>query len=102
MVSSDGDLNSVDESCGGRQGSRPTDYKVLYFEGNPISLDLPAAVVLKVTDAEPGIRGDSVSNLTKGATLETGLVVKVPLFIKVGDKVKIDTRSKDYLERVTG
>ncbi len=79
-----------------------SNYRVLYFEGNPISLDLPAAVVLKVTDAEPGIRGDSVSNLTKGATLETGLVVKVPLFIKVGDKVKIDTRSKDYLERVTG
>ncbi|HUU46443.1 MAG TPA: elongation factor P [Acidobacteriota bacterium] len=78
------------------------EYKVLYFEGNPISLDLPTAVVLEVTDAEPGVKGDSVSNLTKNATLETGLIVKVPLFIKVGDKIKVDTRSKEYLERVTG
>ena len=77
------------------------DYRVLYFEGKPISLELPAAVVLEVTDAEPGVKGDSVSNLTKSATLETGLVVKVPLFVKVGDKVKVDTRSKEYLERMT-
>ncbi|MBI3873160.1 MAG: elongation factor P [candidate division Zixibacteria bacterium] len=77
------------------------DYRVLYFEGKPISLELPAAVVLTVTDAEPGVKGDSVSNLTKNATLETGLVVKVPLFVKVGDKVKVDTRSKEYLERMT-
>ena len=76
-------------------------YRILYFEGNPISLDLPAAVVLEVTDAEPGVKGDSVSNLTKNATVQTGLQVKVPLFIKVGDKLKIDTRSKQYLERVT-
>ncbi|MEW5700948.1 MAG: elongation factor P [Candidatus Zixiibacteriota bacterium] len=78
------------------------DYKVLYFEGKPISLDLPTAVVLEVTDSEPGVKGDSVSNLTKSATLETGLVVKVPLFIKIGDKVKVDTRTKEYLERATG
>ena len=77
------------------------DYKVLYFEGKPISLELPTSVILTVTDSEPGVKGDSVSNLTKNATVETGLVVKVPLFIKVGDKVKIDTRSKEYLERVT-
>jgi elongation factor P len=78
------------------------DYKVLYFEGKPISLELPASVVLTVTDAEPGVKGDSVSNLAKNATVETGLSIKVPLFIKVGDKVKIDTRTKEYLERVTG
>ena len=76
------------------------EYKVLYFEGKPISLELPASVVLTVTDAEPGVKGDSVSNLAKSATVETGLNIKVPLFIKVGDKVKIDTRSKEYLERV--
>jgi elongation factor P len=78
------------------------DYKILYFEGKPLSLDLPAAVILEVIDAEPGVKGDTVSNLTKGATLETGLQVKVPLFVKVGDKVKVDTRTKEYLERVTG
>jgi elongation factor P len=78
------------------------DYKILYFEGKPISLDLPSAVILVVTDSEPGVKGDSVSNLTKSATLETGLVVKVPLFIKIGDKVKVDTRTKEYLERATG
>ena len=75
-------------------------YKILYFEGSPLSLDLPSSVVLKVIDAEPAIKGDTVSNMTKGATVETGLQVKVPLFIKVGDKIKIDTRTKDYLERV--
>ncbi|HWO57315.1 MAG TPA: elongation factor P [bacterium] len=78
------------------------DYRVLYFEGKPISLELPASVVLTVTDSEPGVKGDSVSNLTKMATVETGLAIKVPLFIKVGDKIKIDTRTKEYLERVAG
>jgi elongation factor P len=77
------------------------DYKILYFEGTPLSLELPTAVVLEVTDAEPAVKGDTVSNLTKGATLETGLQVKVPLFIKVGDKIKVDTRTKEYIERVT-
>jgi len=77
-------------------------YKILYFEGKPLSVDLPTAVILEVTDSEPGVKGDTVSNLTKGATLETGLQVKVPLFIKVGDKVKVDTRTKEYIERVAG
>ena len=70
-------------------------YKVLYFEGNPLSLDLPSSVVLEVTDAEPAVKGDTVSNLTKGAILETGLKVKVPLFIKVGDKVKVKVLEVD-------
>lgn len=76
------------------------DYRILFFEGKPISLDLPASVVLEVTESDPGVKGDSVSNLTKMAKVETGLSIKVPLFIKIGDKVKIDTRSKEYLERV--
>ena len=76
------------------------DYKILYFEGAPLSVDLPTSVILTITDAEPAVKGDTVSNLTKGATVETGLQVKVPLFIKVGDKIKIDTRSKEYIERV--
>ena len=76
------------------------EYKILFFEGEPIDVDLPSSVVLKVVEAEPAVKGDTVSNLTKGAKLETGLEVKVPLFIKVGDKIKVDTRSKEYIERV--
>jgi elongation factor P len=76
------------------------EYRILFFEGEPLDIDLPASVVLEVVEAEPAVKGDTVSNLTKGAKLETGLEVKVPLFIKVGDKVKVDTRTKEYLERV--
>ncbi len=79
-----------------------SDYRISFFEGNPISLDLPSSVILEVVECEPGVKGDSVSNLTKGAKLATGLQVKVPLFIKVGDKVKVDTRTKEYLERAAG
>lgn len=77
-----------------------SEYKILFFEGEPIDIDMPASVVLEVVEAEPAIKGDTVSNLTKGAKLQTGLEVKVPLFIKTGDKIKIDTRTKNYLERV--
>lgn len=76
-----------------------SEYKVMFFEGQPVNVDLPASVALKITSTEPGIKGDSVTNLTKNATLETGLVVKVPLFIKEGEYVKIDTRTNEYLER---
>jgi len=76
------------------------EYKILFFEGNPINLDLPPAVELKITEAEPAVKGDSVSNLTKNATVETGLNVKVPLFIKEGDTIKIDTNDGSYLGRV--
>ncbi len=75
------------------------DYRILFFEGNPISINMPAAVVLKIVEAEPGVKGDSVSNLTKNAVVETGLQVKVPLFIKLGEKIKIDTSNGKYLER---
>lgn len=75
------------------------EYQILFFEGNPINVHMPSAVVLKVTEAEPAIKGDSVSNITKQVTVETGLKVKVPLFVKEGDKIKIDTREGKYLER---
>lgn len=75
------------------------EYSILFFEGRPISLDMPASVVLEVTDAEPAVKGDTVSNIQKGATLESGLKIKVPLFVKVGDKVKVDTRTGQYIER---
>jgi elongation factor P len=76
------------------------EYQVLFFEGVPISLEMPMAVILKVVESEPGVKGDSVSNLTKQAKVETGLAVRVPLFIKEGDKIKIDTTDGKYLERV--
>ena len=65
-----------------------------------IGIDLPAAVELVITECEPGIQGDRVSGAKKPATLETGLVIQVPLFVNQGDKVKVDTRSGDYLTRV--
>ncbi len=75
------------------------EYKVLFLDNEALSVDLPASVKLIVTSTEPSARGDTVSNVTKPATLETGLVVKVPPFVKEGDKVKVDTRSGEYLER---
>ena len=55
--------------------------------------------MLEVTDTEPGVKGDTVSNVTKPATLETGAVVQVPLFVNVGDKIKVDPREKRYIQR---
>src|ERR1700693_154488 len=76
------------------------DAAVLQFYGAEIvGVDLPAAVELTVTDTEPGLQGDRVSGARKAATLETGLVVQVPLFVNIGDRVKVDTRSSDYLSR---
>jgi elongation factor P len=69
------------------------------YDGNVVGVELPAAVELKVTDTEPGIQGDRVSGARKPATLETGLVVQVPLFVEPGDSVKVDTRSGEYLAR---
>jgi elongation factor P len=77
------------------------EYKIMFFEGNPIAIDMPSAVVLKVIEAEPAVKGDSVSNLTKNVVVETGLTVRAPLFIKEGDSLKIDTTEGKYLERAT-
>ncbi|OIQ48949.1 Elongation factor P [Pseudodesulfovibrio hydrargyri] len=73
--------------------------KVLLYNGELIGVDLPANVSLKVTQTDPGIQGDRVSNATKPATMETGLKVNVPLFINEGDVIKVDTRSGEYLGR---
>ena len=67
--------------------------------GNAIGIELPASVVLRVTHTDPGVKGDRVSGALKAATLETGLVVQVPLFVEEGDLVKVDTRSGEYLTR---
>ena len=69
-------------------------------QGVPISVDLPASMVLSVTQTDPATKGDTRTNALKPATLETGVVVQVPLFVGEGDRVKVDTRSGDYLERV--
>ena len=69
------------------------------YEGDPIGVDLPASVVLKVTAVEFGIKGDTATGANKPATLETGLKLNVPLFVQQGDKIKVDTRTGEYLER---
>ncbi|MBA2521471.1 MAG: elongation factor P [Chloroflexia bacterium] len=74
---------------------------LLTYDEEPIDIELPTAVNLTVTDTDPGLKGDTASGATKPATLETGLVVSVPLFVNIGDMVKVDTRSGDYLERVS-
>ena len=73
---------------------------VVLYNGRAIGVDMPASVELKVTDTGPGIRGDTVSGGQKPATLESGLVVNVPLFVDNGDMIKVDTRSAKYIERV--
>ncbi len=65
----------------------------------PVQIEMPSSVVLTVTDAPEGIRGDSANNVQKSVTMETGIVVQVPLFIKTGEKLKIDTRTGKYMER---
>ena len=69
------------------------------YRSEIVGVDLPAAVELGVTETEPGVQGDRVSGARKAATLETGLVVQVPLFVEVGEKIKVDTRSGEYLAR---
>lgn len=66
----------------------------------PLSVDMPASVILEVTYAEPGVKGNTATNATKSATVETGATINVPLFINEGDKIKIDTASGKYMERV--
>ncbi|GAW94147.1 elongation factor P [Calderihabitans maritimus] len=73
---------------------------VLLYQGKTIGIELPNSVELKVVETEPGIRGDTASGGSKPATLETGAVVQVPLFINVGDVIKVDTRTGEYIERV--
>lgn len=75
-------------------------YMVTMYNGVPLTVTPPNTVTLQVAETEPGIRGDTVTGGTKPATLETGAVVKVPLFINIGDLIKVDTRSGEYLSRV--
>ena len=73
--------------------------QVMTVDGKPAGLQLPASVELTVTETVPGVKGDTVSNVTKAATLETGAVVQVPLFVNVGDRIKVDPREARYISR---
>ena len=72
---------------------------VRFFKGKAFSVEAPNFVVLEVTDTEPGFKGDTTSNTTKPATLETGYQISVPLFINIGDKIRVDTRDGSYMSR---
>ena len=96
------DQMNVDETALGSASGflKEGDSAVLQMYGTEIvGIDLPAAVVLTVTTTEPGVQGDRVSGARKPATMETGLVVQVPLFVNEGDALKIDTRSGEYINR---
>jgi elongation factor P len=77
-----------------------TEVEILFIDGNPVSVELPNFIELQVVKTDPGIRGDTATGGSKPATLETGAVVQVPLFLNEGDVVKVDTRSGEYLGRV--
>ena len=74
-------------------------YDILFVDGQAVKLELPAAVEVTVVDAPEGIRGDTASNVQKPITLETGVVIQAPLFIKTGEKIKVDVRNRKYMER---
>lgn len=76
-----------------------TDVQVLFVRERPIKIDLPTFVELAVTRTDPGVKGDTVSNVTKPAELETGATVDVPLFVNEGDRLRIDTRTREYSAR---
>ena len=76
------------------------DVDVVFWRGKPINIELPAFIQAVVTQTDPGIKGDTASGSTKPATIETGAVVQVPLFIKEGEKIRVDTRTGAYVERV--
>ena len=74
--------------------------KVVSYKGNVFAVEPPMFVELEVTETEPGFKGDTATGASKGATLETGAEIRVPLFIEIGDVLKIDTRTGEYIERV--
>jgi elongation factor P len=77
-----------------------TNVTILFYQNRPINLELPIFVELEVVEAEPGVKGDTASGASKPVTVETGAKIQVPLFIEEGDRLKIDTRTGEYIERV--
>lgn len=74
--------------------------QILFWKGRPINIDLPNHIVMEVTNAPPGVKGDTATGATKPVTVETGAEINVPLYIKEGEKIKVDTRTGDFVERV--
>jgi elongation factor P len=102
MHQQSGDQISVSKEAVGEDADFLTDgleCTVSIYEGNPIAVSLPSHVTLQITSTEPGMKGDTASSVTKPATVSTGAAIAVPLFINEGDWVRIDTRSRSYLER---
>lgn len=89
--------SSIPDKAGYLKESQLTE--VLLYNGAPLDIELPVSLVFTISDTEPGVKGDTVSNVTKPATLETGLVIQVPIFVNEGDTVKVDTRTGTYLGR---
>ena len=105
MNPSSGDQLSVHQDAVGDAADLLTDgleVTITLYRGNPVSVALPPHVVLQVTETEPGVKGDTATNVTKPAIVSTGTTVQVPLFINEGEWIKVDTRSRGYLERVKG
>ena len=73
--------------------------KILSYKGNVFGIEPPIFVELKVVETEPGVKGDTATNVTKPATLETGAVINVPIFVNEGDTIRVDTRTSEYMER---
>ena len=73
--------------------------EVLSIEGRPVQVDMPSSVIMQVVESADGVRGDSANNVQKPAVLETGLQVQVPLFIKEGERIKVDSRTGAYMGR---
>lgn len=76
--------------------------QIVFFEGKPLSVDLPAKVVREVVYAEPSVRGDTSGKVMKPAKLATGHEIQVPAFIEIGEKIEIDTRTDEYMSRAKG
>ena len=74
--------------------------KVLIYQHRPIAVDLPNFIELKVVDGEPGVRGDTASGGSKPVIVETGATIKVPLYLEIGETIRIDTRTREFVERV--
>lgn len=94
---------SVEDGVLGQKGGFLVDgmeLTMLMYRGKALDVDLPASVVLEITHTEPGVKGDTVSGATKPATLSTGVTLNVPLFVNEGEKIKVDTRTGEYLGRV--
>jgi elongation factor P len=75
------------------------DVTITIYNGNPVAISLPPHITVQVAETEPGVRGDTATNVTKPAKISTGATVAVPLFVNVGDWIKVDTRDRAYLER---